>query len=505
MTTETIVEYPLDQFDDSPFQPRTIYDQKELEEMAATMRPPGRVHSPVVARMVNGRAESVFGHKRRRAAAIAELATVPTIFREMTDEEVKVAQIVENLQRSDVNEVDEADAMAVLRRDHGTTIEELMEKAGKSRSFVYNRMRLATAHNDVRAAVRNGSLDAEVAQEVARRPHGLQLKAMMRVAGMSFRQAKAELQRSFQFDLARAPFDVLNIKLVPDAGGCDACRKRSDYEPVLLEECGPDVCMDGECYGAKATKTRELDAAKAAKAKKGAAPQIHPAQAWPFPNRPPEHRPSASGEQATLDGVEEQPPLPIDNTLPADERAVADNWPAIRMAVLKSILTRPRTTDDLRFLLERELDYGDTDFGEAEELLGWSLGAGSQARRDKLQELTADELGTLLLLVAAEGAPWTIHTNRARDRIAFAARFGIDVMTAAPFVAAESAATPSTAARAPKKAKAAPAGKKAKRALVVGGDPGAPDDAGLMDEVSDDAGVAGGSDAEAGALEGAGA
>jgi ParB/RepB/Spo0J family partition protein len=492
MTNETIVDFDLDLFDDSPFQPRKVYDQAELEEMAETIKQPtGRMHQPVVARMVNGRAETIFGHKRRRAARLAGDTTAPTVFREMTDEQVKVAQIVENLQRSGVNAVDEAEAMLRLRDEHNAPIEQLMRDSGKSRSFVYNRLRLATATHQIKQQVRGGQLDPEVAQEIARLPSPLQLKAMDRVHGLSYRNAKAELERSFQFKLTTAPFSLLDAKLFPKAGACVECPKRSDAEPVLLDECGPNVCMDGECYGKKATIHREIEAKKQAKADatKGSTPatgpQLSPQSAWPFPQHPGTPR----SQESEVEEDDEPPELETVDERTPEEQAVMnhDRWGEIRKAMMRATLTRPRTTDDLRYLLTRELDLGDSDFGDAEELLGWELpqGSGREARMAKLEEMTADELGALLMMTAVLTGPFSMYSGKsqAQKRIEMAEHFGVDVLTGLQ-ASAQVESPPPSAARAPKKAKAGAGAKKAKGMA-------APKDEAKSDEQKDEAGSAG--------------
>ena len=167
--SETITMLPLARLRESPFNPRRRYNEASLLELAETMLPPtGRVHQPIVVRPlvqadVEHDHEIVFGHRRFRAAGIAGLEEIPAIVRAMTDEEAQLAQVVENLQREDVSPLEEADALHTLRREHGQSIEDLMKHAGKSRSYVFNRLRLATAHDKVREAVADGSM-GEVAE-----------------------------------------------------------------------------------------------------------------------------------------------------------------------------------------------------------------------------------------------------------------------------------------------------------------------------------------------------
>jgi ParB/RepB/Spo0J family partition protein len=517
-TDEVIIQIPLDELVDSPFQPRTTYNQASLEELALTMKPPtGRVQQPIVVRVVGDKNEIVFGHRRTRGARLAQLQTIPAIVREMTDQEVKLAQIVENLQREGVSAVDEAEAMHLLRVEHKASIEDLMAQSGKSRTYVYNRLRLSDAIEEVRHAVRHGDTEAEVAQEIARRPRVLQLKALRDVGQMSYRAAKEHLDRHYQFKLSSAPFSLLSAKLLPEAGACDTCPKRSDAEPVLLEECGPGICMDGECYGKKAVINREIEAKKLRKQQDSAPPAPAP-PAWPFPQRASMATVSqaAESESDAEDGDEH----PVQYGSPEEAAVMNDErWGQIRQAMLRATLSRPRTTDDLRLLLEREMDLGDSDFGEAEEVLNWSLdkGKGSAERRvAQLAQMTADQLGALLMMVAILTGPLTRtrDESRAQARIRMAQHFGIDVLTGLQTPAQpstnherdpntpdmfdgtptpEAASTPPSAARAPKKAKAAAGAKKAKPLAKASKE--------QWEEQTDDAGVAGGSDANAAALE----
>lgn len=467
MSQETIVELAIDRLHDSPFNPRKIFDQSSLEEMAQTMRPPhGRVQQPIVVRPKTGSDdfEIVFGHRRRRAGELAGRETMPAIVRAMTDEEAKRAQVVENLQRVGVSPLDEADAMKELREQHGATIEDLMQQAGKSRTYVYNRLRLADASSQVREAVIEGQCDAEVAQEVARLPAPLQPRALYAVRALSYRGAKAQLESSFQFKLRSAPFDVLSIKLLPEAGACDACPKRSDAEPVLMEECGSDVCMDGVCYGKKAVIAREIREREAREKATAAAPVAAPPPVaaktkddpnWPF------------GTQATLDGLashaeaasdaaeddeqlcggddDDDPVRAALRTAAADTRAPAIKavmidvyWLKVVAALAQAFATQAPTTDDMRMVLRAIVEPYDSLLSHATLVaMGW-LGDlreavdEEQLVRHKIATATANELATMLLLEAVE----TLSTNgpladRPSARQALCQRYGVDPIAVA--------------------------------------------------------------------------
>jgi ParB/RepB/Spo0J family partition protein len=271
MTMEQTTLIPLQHLHESPFNPRRTFNEGALLEMADTMKPPGGgVLQPIVVRPLPGQAgdapaqfEIVFGHRRTRAARLAELHTIPALVRDMTDAEVKRAQIVENLQREDVSAIEEADGLNALRHEHGASIEALMQQTGKSRRYVFNRLKLATAHEAVRQAVQQGRIGPELGQEVARVPNVLQPKALADVTyqefregqyvrvGRGVREAKNILAQRYQLSLAGAPFDILSIKLVPGVLACDACPRNSRNEPALADELGADVCTDPDCFAGK--------------------------------------------------------------------------------------------------------------------------------------------------------------------------------------------------------------------------------------------------------------
>jgi ParB/RepB/Spo0J family partition protein len=257
----------LDQLCESPFNPRRTFSEAALQDLAETMKPPtGSVLQPIVVRHRPEGAvpfEIVFGHRRVRAARIAGLADVPALVRDLTDEEVKRAQIVENLQREDVSAIEEADGLNALRHEHGISIEALMKQTGKSRTYIFNRLKLATAHEVVRQAVRDGHVGADLAQEVARVPQLLQPQALQDVTypdhrdgktvrvGRGVREARNVLAQRYQLKLAGAPFDTMSLKLLPGVLACDACPRNSRNEPTLADELGADVCTDPDCFEAK--------------------------------------------------------------------------------------------------------------------------------------------------------------------------------------------------------------------------------------------------------------
>ena len=142
----------------NPDQPRKRFDELELEELAASIREHGVVE-PILVRREGSKYRIVAGERRWRAAQRAGLREVPAILREASDREAFELALVENLQRADLNAIEEAEAYEVLSRDHGLTQEQIAARVGKERSTVANALRLLKLPVEVRDAVRGGQLD----------------------------------------------------------------------------------------------------------------------------------------------------------------------------------------------------------------------------------------------------------------------------------------------------------------------------------------------------------
>jgi ParB family chromosome partitioning protein len=146
----------------NPLQPRKHFDQKELDELAASIREKGMLQ-PILVRPVAGAADSyeiVAGERRWRAAQQAKFHDVPVVVRELGDGEALEIAIIENVQRSDLNAVEEGAAYRELMDRFGYTQERLAEEIGKSRSHVANTLRLIRLPESVQAMIRDGKLSA---------------------------------------------------------------------------------------------------------------------------------------------------------------------------------------------------------------------------------------------------------------------------------------------------------------------------------------------------------
>jgi ParB family chromosome partitioning protein len=154
----SLLSLPIEAIERNPEQPRKRFDEKRLEELAASIREHGIVE-PILVRKDGGRYRILAGERRWRAAQRAGLKEVPAVLREASEREAFELALVENLQREDLNAVEEAEAYQVLLEEYGLTQEAIAERVGKERSTVANALRLLRLPAEVRDLVREGQLD----------------------------------------------------------------------------------------------------------------------------------------------------------------------------------------------------------------------------------------------------------------------------------------------------------------------------------------------------------
>lgn len=145
---ERVQTLPLNQIIPSPLQPRTEFRTEHLHELVESIRERGIIQ-PLIVRKVGDKYELIAGERRWRAANELKLAEAPTIIRQASDQEVLELALIENLQREDLNPIEEAAAYERLHKDFGQTQEEISKRVGKSRAAVANAMRLLDLHGDV--------------------------------------------------------------------------------------------------------------------------------------------------------------------------------------------------------------------------------------------------------------------------------------------------------------------------------------------------------------------
>lgn len=141
-------------------QPRKTFDQTALEELADSIRQHGVLQPLLVRPLPNGAYQLVAGERRWRASRLAELKEVPVIVKELTDTEAMEIAIIENLQREDLNPIEEAEGLQTLIDKCGFTQEEVATSVGKSRPAIANALRLLKLPEDVREMTKKGEISA---------------------------------------------------------------------------------------------------------------------------------------------------------------------------------------------------------------------------------------------------------------------------------------------------------------------------------------------------------
>jgi len=154
----TVMQLPIEAVQRNASQPRKSFDEKRLEELAGSIREHG-VLEPILVRRSGTGFAIVAGERRWRAAQRAGLKEIPALLREANDREAFEMALVENLQRADLNAMEEAEAFDALTREHGLTQEQVAVRVGKERSTVTNAMRLLRLPADVRDLLRAGALE----------------------------------------------------------------------------------------------------------------------------------------------------------------------------------------------------------------------------------------------------------------------------------------------------------------------------------------------------------
>jgi ParB family chromosome partitioning protein len=266
-TMKSLSEYrnvALAELTESTTNPRKAFDESSLEELAQSIRSHG-VLSPLVVRCSNGHFEIVAGARRYRAAERAGLAEIPVRLLDLTDGEAQELQIIENIQRADVHPFEEAQGFqALLDREGGKyTIEKIAAKTGKAASYVAKRLKLLGLTPAVGAAFAAGTIGVEHAQLIAKLAPDAQEKALAQCFDGYFaadnaerslvpaRRLQAWIAHNIYLSFKSVPFSKDDETLVPEAGSCSTCPKRTGFNTLLFSEVGEDSCSDAGCFNRK--------------------------------------------------------------------------------------------------------------------------------------------------------------------------------------------------------------------------------------------------------------
>lgn len=187
-------EVAVDLVDRSPFQPRVDFNEEALQELADSIRAQG-VIQPIVVRpklSTPGRFELIAGERRWRAAQLAGLHQIPTVIREVDDQAAMAMALIENIQRQQLNPIEEAVALNRLIDEFGLTHEQTAEAVGRSRAAVSNMLRLLNLEPGVKAMLEKGEIEMGHARALLGLRGGAQFKAAQEVEhkGLSVRETE---------------------------------------------------------------------------------------------------------------------------------------------------------------------------------------------------------------------------------------------------------------------------------------------------------------------------
>ena len=198
---ERLRSIPIDVIKRGQFQPRKTMNPEALKDLADSIRVQGVVQPILVRPLVNnpGQYEIIAGERRWRAAQMAGLHEIPALIREIADHTAACIALIENIQREDLNPLEEARSFARLMNEFGMTHETIADAVGRSRSAVSNFLRLLELHKEVQAFLQSGSLDMGHARAIVALPLEQQPEVARRVvkSGLSVRETE-QLVRKLQ-------------------------------------------------------------------------------------------------------------------------------------------------------------------------------------------------------------------------------------------------------------------------------------------------------------------
>lgn len=273
---------PLSSFIESNTNPRTIFNPAKLAELADSIKATG-VIQPILARplpaarleetsKLNPRPtlEIVAGARRFRGSKIAKAADIPAMIKDLTDDQVFEIQLIENLQRDDLSDLEAAEGYKKLMNHNKISPDEVAVKIGKSRSYVYGCLKLLDLPSFVKEVLRDELITSSAALLIARIPDiGLQQKA--RDFAITETDGHKPSIRAFQvwprdnvmLNLSNAPFPI-DVKTLTAAGSCKDCTTRTGHDPDLFADVKSDMCTHPPCYHLKAQAHKDALAAQVA-------------------------------------------------------------------------------------------------------------------------------------------------------------------------------------------------------------------------------------------------
>lgn len=266
---------PVVQLQESSTNPRRRFDEHSLAELANSFQAQGVLQPLLVRALDDDKYEVVAGARRLRAAKLAALETVPVRIVQLSDAACIETQLVENIQRENAHPLEEAFAFHGLLHTEGLhyDIQSLAARTGKNPAFVATRLRLTELIPSIAEAFLADQIGVGHALEIAKLPASEQQRAFdaafrnvwnggneTRVL-LPVRELTAWIEQNILLSLDAVPFDKHDETLVPEAGSCTNCPKRTGYNTLLFGEATKDSCADGACYNNKLSKHIEREIA----------------------------------------------------------------------------------------------------------------------------------------------------------------------------------------------------------------------------------------------------
>jgi len=244
---DEVVQIYLDDIIPNRFQPREVFDEKALKELAVSIKEHG-VIQPIIVRNVNGKYEIIAGERRYKASALAGLTKIPAIVRDLDDKESSKVALLENLQRKNLNPIEEARTYQKILELDQMTQEELAKTMGKSQSAVANKLRLLSLSEDVQDALLKEEISERHARALINIPDAKKQKEMLKKViadKMSVRVLEEEIKRLYSKDepvekeeqIASTDTFINSNPLTPTV---DDVEKAEEYGKVVIAP------MDGE-------------------------------------------------------------------------------------------------------------------------------------------------------------------------------------------------------------------------------------------------------------------
>lgn len=250
------VYLPVESIRPDPNNARQILDKEGIEELAQQITEVGLLYPILVQESKEKPGEYILmdGFRRLKAHLLAEIPTIKAEIRGATDKDDAV-RLIANLGREQLHPWDEATALGRLQISHKIEIPEIALRIGKSEKYVRERLQLLSLVPKAQVMLQKDQIGLRQAFVLARERDEIQnecLKNCKDEAGLeSVSELKDYIERHFKLVLAEAPFDVKDAELVPKAGACETCPKRTGANPGLFTEYSKDLCSDPKCYNIK--------------------------------------------------------------------------------------------------------------------------------------------------------------------------------------------------------------------------------------------------------------